>query len=139
MGGTAAAQPTNGRLNVTAFVDTSVLIDVLRGHVAAREWYKDQNDLSVSVFVWFELLHGTQNQRDQQSCITFLLQFNLEMPQVADVHWAMEQLIRFRLSHNVSSADCLIAAACARTRAPLYTRNLKHMRPLLGDLAVNPY
>lgn len=35
--------------------------------------------------------------------------------------------------------DCLIAAPAQRLGVPLYTRNLKHFSPLLGDLAVMAY
>lgn len=34
---------------------------------------------------------------------------------------------------------CLIAAPSARLKIPLFTRNLKHLVPLLDALAVEPY
>lgn len=44
-----------------------------------------------------------------------------------------------RLSQNVDMMDCLIAASVHRLGLPLYTRNLKHFLPLIGDLACKPY
>ena len=55
-----------------------------------------------------------------------------------DLNWAMQQLRQYRLSHNVGILDCLIAAPAHRLQIPLYTRNLKHLEPLLGTLAQQP-
>ncbi len=46
---------------------------------------------------------------------------------------------RLHLSHGLDSMDCLIASANHRLGIPLYTCNLKHFTPLLGDLAHKPY
>lgn len=56
-----------------------------------------------------------------------------------DHEWAIKQMLRYHLSHNVGAFDCLIAAPAYRLRLPLYTHNLKHFAPLLGDLARRPY
>jgi predicted nucleic acid-binding protein len=56
-----------------------------------------------------------------------------------DMQWAMKQLTTFYLSHNVGMMDCLIAAPSYRLNLPLYTRNLKHISPLLDTLAHQPY
>jgi predicted nucleic acid-binding protein len=56
-----------------------------------------------------------------------------------DIDWAMQQLEIYRLSHGVDIPDCLIAAPSYRLQIPLYTRNLKHFSPLLGELAQAPY
>ena len=56
-----------------------------------------------------------------------------------DVDWAIRQLLRFHLSHDLEAMDCLIAAVSYRLGVPLYTRDLKHFTPLLGDLARLPY
>lgn len=56
-----------------------------------------------------------------------------------DSEWAIRQLLRLHLSHGLDSMDCLIASANHRLGIPLYTCNLKHFTPLLGDLAHKPY
>jgi predicted nucleic acid-binding protein len=56
-----------------------------------------------------------------------------------DQQWAQAKHRQYKLSHNVGLADCLIASVSQRLELPLYTLNLKHMRPVLGDLAVKPY
>ena len=56
-----------------------------------------------------------------------------------DFDWAIRQSLRLRLSYNVGPMDCLIASVAHRLGLPLYSRNLKHFAPLLGDLAQAPY
>ena len=50
-----------------------------------------------------------------------------------------EALIRLKLNYNIDPFDCLIAATSYRLQTPLYTRNLKHFRPLLRSLTQRPY
>ncbi len=57
----------------------------------------------------------------------------------SDFEWAIDETIRFRLSHGVGMMDCLIASVCYRLQTPLFTHNLKHLTPLPGDLAQKPY
>jgi predicted nucleic acid-binding protein len=56
-----------------------------------------------------------------------------------DFEWAIQQALRFRLSHNVDMMDCLIASTAQRLGLPLFTRNLKHFQPMIGRLAQKPY
>lgn len=56
-----------------------------------------------------------------------------------DSHWAMQAQMVYELSHGVGMMDCLIASVSHRLQLPLYTHNLKHFSPLLGDLAQKPY
>lgn len=51
----------------------------------------------------------------------------------------MQQMENFRLTHGVTSQDCLIAAVAYRLQLPLYTHNLKDMVPLIGTLALKRY
>ena len=51
----------------------------------------------------------------------------------------MAQHVTHRLRFGVGVLDCLIAAPAFRLQLPLYTHNLKHFTPLLGDLAQKPY
>lgn len=56
-----------------------------------------------------------------------------------DLEWAKQQMIVYHLRYSVGMIDCLIASVSYRLQLPLYTRNLKHFRPMLGDLAQQPY
>jgi hypothetical protein len=52
----------------------------------------------------------------------------------------MQQLLIYRLSHDIAIMDCLVASVCYRLQVPLYSHNLRDMTALLGSsLVVKPY
>ena len=124
---------------VSALLDTSVVVDLLRKHPPALTWLKGQSSLSLSAIVWLEVLEGVQNRRARALAVRTLKDFERVDPIKADFDWAVARILQFRLSHGVDAFDCLIASASYRLQLPLYTSNLKHFAPLLGDLAQEPY
>ncbi|MBE0690807.1 MAG: PIN domain-containing protein [Anaerolineae bacterium] len=128
-------------VDITAFMDSSVLIDILRQHLPAKTWMVDQmpNQLAVTPYVWMEVVFGAPDKVNQQRAEKMLAQFRLVYPTQADTDWSMRQLAAYSLSHSVGVLDCLIAAPAHRLKLPLYTTNVKHFAPLLGDAAVPPY
>lgn len=86
-----------------------------------------------------EVMFGAKNKTKQAMAIKMLKQFEMVYLTQEDQVWAMQQLQKHHLSHNVGVPDCLIAAPSYRLQLPLYTRNLKHFIPLLGNLAHEPY
>lgn len=67
-------------------------------------------------------------------------QFDMAYLTPADMDWAMQQLLTYRLSHGIAIMDCLIASVSYRLQIPLYTHNVRDMTILLGSsLAVKPY
>lgn len=124
---------------VKALVDTSVIVDMIRGYLPAQNWYLSQSGLGVSRGVWLEVMEGVENSRAQRDALKLLRRFELVELTTADTIWATQQLITFYLSHNIDAFDCLIASASFRLQLPLYTRNLKHFTPLIGSLAQRPF
>jgi len=125
---------------VGALLDTSVLIDILRLNISANQWISQQNiQFGVSRIVQIEVLQGALNKQDQTHALKLLRRFELIELMPSDYQWAVEQLIRYKLSHNIGGMDCLIAATSHRLQIPLYTMNLKHFTPILGTLAQKPY
>lgn len=122
-----------------ALIDTSIVVDFLRGYPAAQAWFLTQNDLGVSRAVYLEIIEGAENRRDQATALKLLRRFELIELTTPDVVWATTQLITFNLSHNIDAFDCLIASVNYRLQLPLYTRNLKHFVPVLGNLVRRPY
>lgn len=124
----------------TAFVDTTVVIHLLRHYSPAVTWYASHPQrLSVTSTTWLEVMEGTTSKANQVRCKSVLNQFEVMHLALADQQWAMEQLEQFQFSHHIGKDDCLIASAAYRLQVPLYTHNLKHMLPLIGSLAVQPY
>ena len=124
---------------VKALVDSNVLVDNLRKYEPADLWLRGQDDLAVSRAVWLELLEGAETRSEQQRAVILLNDFQLIELTVSDFDWATQQLIKYHPSHGIDAFDCLIAAPCYRLQLPLYTRNMKDHRLLLGNLAREPY
>lgn len=121
-------------------IDSTVLIDILRGYPPAAAWLQSQTALGITPIVWMELIIGAPNKPKQYDALRLLRQFEMIDLVQADMTWAMQQLFTYRLSHNVGILDCLVASVSYRLTLPLYTHNLKHMLPLLGTtLTIKPY
>jgi predicted nucleic acid-binding protein len=124
---------------MVGLVDTNILVDILRNHPPAFQWFQTQVNLGITPVVYMELLSGASNQIKQRRAEKFLQQFQKAYLTEADMDWAIAQYKRYRLSHNLGILDSLIASPNYRLGIPLYTGNLKHFTPLLGILAQKPY
>lgn len=122
-----------------ALVDTSVIVDLLRGYKAAEVWLQSQIEIGITRAVWIEILEGAPNRHKQQEAIKLLRRFEIVEFETVDFAWTTRALIQYNLSHNVDGYDCLIASVSQRLNLPLYNRNMKHFTPLLGSLAIKPY
>ena len=122
-----------------AILDTTVVIHLLRRYSPALSWLSTQQTYGISSITWMEVMQGTTNKSNQAQAKHILGQFEHVYPIVHDQQWAMDQLERFQFSHHIGMNDCLIASIAYRLNVPLYTHNLKHMKPMIGRLSVKPY
>jgi predicted nucleic acid-binding protein len=123
-------------------LDSDIVIDLIKKAPPALTWLRQQTaQPSITPITWLEIIQGARGGKREQAAHKRVLDlFTFEYPIQADLDWAMNQLLKYRLSHSVDSNDCLIAAVAYRLNIPLYTRNMKHMLPLLGtSLAIKPY
>jgi predicted nucleic acid-binding protein len=122
-------------------LDTSVVVDLLIGYTPATMWMNNQINtiFGVSSVVVMEALKGTPNRPALLRKLKFLKQFEMIETRQEDFDWAFDQFIKYHLSHSVEWQDCIIAAPCHRLNLTLYTRNLKHLTPILGTLVQSPY
>lgn len=126
---------------IDAILDTSVIIDLLRGLEPAARWFSSlgKKRPAITPVVWMEAVQGATDATKRAQAIRFLRQFRVEHPTPDDNRWAMRQLGRFHLSHGIHLQDVMIASVAVRLDAPLYTLNLKHYEPLPGLRAIRPY
>jgi predicted nucleic acid-binding protein len=124
---------------VDALVDSSIIIDMLRGYPAAKRWAEEGHIVAISRATWFELIEGTRNLQGQRAALDVIQRFVLIEFSQEIVEQAAALMLKWRLSHNIDAFDCLIAATAETQKLPLLTRNLKHFRPLIGELARTPY
>lgn len=123
-----------------AFVDTTVIIHLLRQYPPALVWYASQpQTLSIASNVWLEVMEGAPSKVAQARYKSILNQFEVLYPTSDDQQWAMQSLERFQFSHHIGKDDCVIAALAYRLQLPLYSHNLKDMTPMIGSLAIKPY
>jgi predicted nucleic acid-binding protein len=133
------AQTAGAQEVVNALVDTSVAVDILRNYPPAVTWIRSQSFLGLTRAAVIELIEGARDNRSYRNVIKLIGAFELIETTVEDLIWTTEKLPTFRYSHNVDAFDCLIAATSIRLALPLYTRNLKHYAPMLGNQAITPY
>ena len=126
---------------VTAIVETSVIVDLLRNHLPAVAWYQQQTQpiLGITPIIWMEIIGGGQNKAERLRAARLLQRFTMTYFVQADLDWAMQQQMIYELSHGIGMMDCLIASISERLQIPLYTHNLKHFGPLIDSLAQKPY
>lgn len=125
---------------MSAVVDTSVLIDVLRKTPGARDAIAaalDDEPLHSSMVVRAEVLIGMRAEEEEET--RNLLDGLRWLPVDEAVAEEAGQLgRRWRRSHSgIDAADFIVAATATILRLPILTRNVKHF-PMFPDLAA-PY
>lgn len=125
---------------MNGFVDSTVIIHLLRGNLQAQAWFERQDLLALTPIVWLEVMAGAQGKLGQANTLAILASFEIVFLIEEDQAWAMEKLLEKRLSHGVAINDCLIASVCQRLELPLYTHNVKHLARILDPaLVIKPY
>jgi hypothetical protein len=119
-------------------VDTTILVDHLRGHEDARQYLKSiEGARSVSVVSRAELFAGVFDEADRRRVETLLSAFREHevTPRIAEMAGFFKR--DYQPSHGTGIADALIAATAEVHEMRLVTLNEKHF-PMLDDLIV-PY
>jgi predicted nucleic acid-binding protein len=125
---------------VTALIDTSVLIDYLRGHQGAADLLEQERaaaPLHASEMTRLEILAGMRPGEEEgtRSLLSTLVWHPVDT-EVAEEAGALGR--RWLPSHHtIDSADLAIAATAIRTGSRLLTRNVRHF-PMFTDLRA-PY
>jgi predicted nucleic acid-binding protein len=125
---------------VSALVDTSILIDYLRGHADARKLLERERTTGVlhaSAITRLEILAGMrETEEDGTRALLSTLAWHPVDAEVADPAGALGR--RWLPSHHgIDSADLAIAATVIRAGTELLTRNVKRF-PMFSDLQA-PY
>jgi predicted nucleic acid-binding protein len=126
---------------MTAFLDTDVLVDCLRGRQAAKEWLQSRSNecFLISGVVAMELIVGCQDQNALRRTTDFLRHFEVIWPEPSEFAMAYELLTRHWLASALGIPDCLIAATAMSRSSRLYTFNLKHFKVVDGLDVQEPY
>lgn len=125
---------------MSALVDTSILVDYLRGHAGAGDLLERKRAAAVlhaSEITRIEVLAGMRPaEEDDTRALLSTLVWHPVDAEIAEEAGALGR--RWLPSHHtIDSADLAIAATAVRTDARLLTRNVKHF-PMFTDLRA-PY
>lgn len=121
-------------------LDTDVLVDVLRGHAPAVEWFTGLDELpSVPGLVVMELIQDADSKDRIDRALKLVAPLPVLWPSEADCDQALSTFREYHLSHNLGLLDSLIAACAVGSRASLCTFNVKHYRVVPELDLTQPY
>jgi predicted nucleic acid-binding protein len=115
-------------------IDTDVLIWYLRGNDNAFKLIENEDNFSISVITYMELVQGMRNKKELNSFRQALHGWNAKILYISEeisakAMFAVEQHF---LSHSLQLADALIGATAINYGLPLVTANDKHYRIIKG-------
>jgi hypothetical protein len=115
---------------MTVFIDTDVVIEVLRGRNRAftENWQRlaaSQVAILISPITIAEVGAGARPREKDAIARLFAPLICVPIDSLIG-HRAGEYLLRYARSHNVEIGDALIAASAMQSNAALWTRNHKH-------------
>lgn len=124
------------------FLDSDVVIDLLREYPAAITWFDSLDDnetLALSGFVVMELIEGCQNKRQQEKLQGNLTLYEIVWLSSEDCDKALEIFAQYHLSHNAGLIDVLIGQTAVALGVSLYTFNQKHYGFIPNLQTIQPY
>jgi predicted nucleic acid-binding protein len=104
-------------------VDTTMLVDMLRGNVAAKKFLENRPEISMVTVA--ELIQGAldkQNLKIVEKTCKLLPQ--IEIDRIVSLK-AIDLLRKYSLSHGLLFMDALIAASAISKKCVLVTANVK--------------
>jgi predicted nucleic acid-binding protein len=123
---------------MSVLLDTSVLVDVLRGKPEALAFVdRLAAPPALSVVTVAELRAGERSTRETGMVDRLIASYTIHDASLAIAERAGAYLRQYRKSHRLDMADILIAATAAHHDLVLATLNLKHF-PMFPHLAA-PY
>jgi len=124
------------------FIDTDILIDILRNYLPARDWLDKQGkDQPVYVpgYAALEVLNGCRNKEESTRALRLLRLFNICWASENASEEALYQYSDQRLKFNIGIIDVLIAATVKTFNGILYTFNQKHYQAVENLQTKQPY
>ncbi|HZA38602.1 MAG TPA: type II toxin-antitoxin system VapC family toxin [Candidatus Baltobacteraceae bacterium] len=118
-------------------LDSDILIDYLRGLSAARNYFKSVDAAAISVVSVTELVSGARNDEEEAAMNELFSTMHIVGVDEKIAREAGRLRRQFLRSHNVETADALIAATSILHRLQMVTLNRRHY-PMLADVLV-PY
>jgi predicted nucleic acid-binding protein len=129
-------------LRPAGLIDTDILIDGARGVSEARRLVttlQAEGALRVSIISAMELIRGCRNAAELRQVQLMLSQATVLPVSAAASETAYRLVEALFLSHGLAVPDALIAATAIEHSLAVYTRNVRHFRPISGLQVIQPY
>ena len=112
--------------------DTDILIWIQRGNLRAAALVENEEERSISVLTYMELLQGAREKRHHAQILHFLRENGFQiLPLNENIgHRAAIYVEEYSLSHGLRAGDALIAATATENGMTLCTSNMRHYRPI---------
>ena len=110
--------------------DTDVLILFLRGNANAAQAVDAEENRSISLVTYMELLQGSRNKHEAHKIKAFLKDFGFStLPLTENIgHRASIYIEEYALSCSIGVADALVAATAVEEFEALLSANSKHYK-----------
>jgi predicted nucleic acid-binding protein len=129
------AGTTGKNMEKGLLVDTGIIIDLLRGHKKAVDFFNDYAQrVSFSAVSVAEIYTGIRTSKEERAVERLFAAFPV-LPVTVDIARIAGKFSQvFRHSHGVEIPDALIAATCSTHALSLHTLNCSHY-PMFAEIA----
>ncbi len=107
------------------FLDTCVLIDILRGNREIASIVAKDNEFAINSIVFMEIIRGARDKRELIQLQKFLSLFEIIEIDQQTSSVARSLITRYSLGFGLEIADALIASTCIVHNLKLWTFNRK--------------
>lgn len=123
------------------YLDTDVMVDVLRNYQPAVKWLKSlgADPVLLSGFVIMELYQGCQNRVEHDKVEKVLAGCKVVWPSEDVCNRALSDFVEHHLSSGIGMLDVLIGWTAVSLGVTLHTFNEKHYRVIPGITVKEPY
>ena len=124
-------------------LDTTVLIDLSRGKIAAADFFDNERhagtELFVSVVSAMELIVGCRNKAEVAKAEKQIADFQLVQLNPAMSQKAYDLVLTYNKSHGMMIPDALIAATALLESLELMSDNVRHFTMIPDLIVTRPY
>jgi predicted nucleic acid-binding protein len=110
--------------------DTDIFIWAQRGNEKAAKLMETEEERSLSILTYMELLQCAKNKNQQKYIKDFLKTFDfVVLPLTENIgHRASIYIEKYALADGLRSGDAIVAATAVENNLPLASSNVKHFK-----------
>jgi len=112
--------------------DTDVIIWIQRGNKKAADQVDSDNERSISILTYMELLQNAKNRQQQAVIKGYLKEMDFTILPISENigHRASIYVEEYSLGYGISADDAIIAATAIENNLILVSGNQKHYKPI---------